>query len=326
MRALLILALFPVVFSNPSAEEGHRAAETTALRAKIERMMGPKRGPKRGTKRVTAKIERKMHPKQVKVVNSDVTLYLSREKLNHDEAEAKCRTYDGHLASPTSVRQLDLLEADRETRYLSGVFDRDANQWKWGTGELIRPTARDWSEDNPIDWTCLLYFLSYMGAESNELYPIMCWLRVHYACEIPGLKVGNSEFAAIQVKTTYVVVEKSHINYTDAAAECASMKTGAHLATPTNFREMELIYSSMKNSTDEYWLGAKRAHLGERGMWITGEPIVANLRGWYGDDGGNCLATCGGLLDWFTCDGIPSAQSGVGSHQYSIEGYVCQLD
>jgi len=319
MRALLILALFPVVFSNPSAEEGHRAAETTALRAKIERMMGPKTVGKGGKKALN------LHPKRVKVVNSEVTLYLSRGKLNHDAAEAKCRTYDGHLASPTSVRQLDLLEADRYvSRYVSGVFDRDANQWKWGTGELIRPTARDWDENNPIDWTCLLYHT--WGAERNRFYPIMCNKPLHYACEIPGLKVGNGEFAAIQVKTTYVVVEKSHINYTDAAAECASMKTGAHLATPTNFREMELIFNSMSHWKDEYWLGAKRAHLGERGMWITGEPIVANLRAWYGDDGGNCLATCGGLLDWFTCDGIPSAQSGVGSHQYSIEGYVCQLD
>lgn len=299
MKTLILLALVPVVFCNTSDESRRQSAEMKALDAKLERMLDEGKFLK---------------------VHSDVTLFLNKEDLAHDAAEAKCQSHNGHLASPTSLRQLNLLDNNSDTwRYTSGTKDVSANVWSWGTGEHIRPSARGFYKGQPHSYACLLY--PYPGPNNENVFlSVPCGTGYKITCELDGLKLGNSEFDAIHIKKTYVIVAKTNINYAQAEAECAAMGSGAHLATPTNKKEMNLILSNLiTGATDEYWLGAKRAGIHERGVWLTGEPIIDNILPMRKDVGGNCLSTYSKYFDWLKCSGPRSTKS-------NTEGYVCQID
>jgi len=300
MEALILLALFPVILCNPLAEVGGReAAETKALYAKVDRMLDA--------------------GSAFNVVHSDTTLYLSRGWTGtYDEAKSKCESYNGVLASLTTLRETALVDAHAdELHFTSGK--KANNVWKWGTGQLIRPSAKKISS-NPPECECLLYPWSHDN--ENVFLPQYCDSTRKAICELDGLVTSNDEFEAIHVKKTFVIIRQTGINYTQAEADCANMVAGAHLATPTKLKELDLIDKS-KGPIDgnaDFWLGSKRENFGQRDTWVTGEPIVKNLRPWKHDNGGSCLMYLNtGEFDWF--------HSPVANEDgWTPDGYVCQID
>jgi len=188
MEALILLALFPVILCNPLAEVGGReAAETKALYAKVDRMLDA--------------------GSAFNVVHSDTTLYLSRGWTGtYDEAKSKCESYNGVLASLTTLRETALVDAHADTSgglaFTSGK--KVNNVWKWGTGQLIRPSAKKFHASNPHSYKCLLY--PWPQDNENVFLPQDCESTRRAICELDGLVTSNGEFEAIHVKKMYVII------------------------------------------------------------------------------------------------------------------------
>jgi len=272
-----------------------------------------------------AEVERSLDAVTFNIVRSDTTLFMSRTlKLNPAAASAKCRSLNGELASLTSLRKLKIVKENGGGllgHWTSGKKNLATNKWRWGTGELIRPSAREFYPSNPHSYDCLLYYStseSESESESEEFFPCVDACTAEIACESDGLKLPNNEFLAFPLKKTYIIVQHSKINYTEAEADCAKRGPNAHLATPTSFKELDLIDKSMGNLRN-LWLGGKRDEVYEGGKWVTGEPIaiVSNLR--KRRVRGECLLYCDKeFFDWFECDGVEG-------DKWS-DGYVCQID
>jgi len=302
MKALILLAMVLVIFCDPSSKTGRRAAEMQALNEKLHRMLDG-------------------HAEH-SIVLSDTTLFLSRDSTTYTHAMAKdkCRSFKGELASLTSIRKLDLLDefykSDGYSRWTSGK--KDANKWKWGGGELIRPGARKFYANQDHTYKCLLY----PSGDDYQLFREPCSSAAKITCELDGRQLDNAEFDAIPIKKMYVVVKQPLVNYSQAEAGCANPNIGGQLASPTTRKELDLIDQTMGDKK-HFWLGGKRSGFAERDHWVTGEPIVDNLRKKRYDNGGHCLLYTGGnatekSFDWFKCNGNEDWKL--------VDGYVCQID
>jgi len=261
-----------------------------------------------------AEVERSSDAVTFNIVRSDTTLFMSHSnvRLNPAAASAKCRSLNGELASLTSLRKLKIVEENSggDWYWTSGKKNMAPNEWRWGTGELIRPSAREFITSGPHSWDCLRHYY-------GPFYPYSCGSTYtsRFACESDGLKPPNDEFFAFPLKTTFILVQHSKISYSEAEADCAKRGPNATLATPTRFKELDLIDKSMGN-LNNLWLGGKRDEVYRKGKWVTGEPIVANLRKW---GGSKCLLYYDKeFFVWFDCRGVEG-------DKWS-DGYVCQID
>jgi len=303
MKALILLATVLIIFCDPLSKTGREAAEMQALNEKLHRMLDGKA--------------------EFRIKRSDTTLFLSRgsKTFTHSEGKDKCRSSNGKLASLTSIRKLKLLEeyynnVDSYSRWTSGK--KDANQWKWGGGELIRPSARKFYPNQDHTWECL----AFPDSSDYLFYREQCTAGYKITCELDGLQLDNAEFDAIPIKKKYVVVKQPLVNYSQAVAGCANPNIGGQLASPTTRKELDLIDQTMGDKK-HFWLGGKRSGFAERDHWVTGEPIVDNLRKKRYDNGGHCLLYTGGnatekSFDWFKCNGNEDWKL--------VDGYVCQID
>jgi len=251
---------------------------------------------------------------------------MSREAtFTKEEAEAKCESFHGELTSLTSKYKIDVLhELSYSTlRYTSGTKDVEKNEWKWRHGELIRPSYKKFSKMPDHSWACLLY--GAIPKENGLFRPVPCNSSYHIACELDGWKLPNDEFKAQAIKATYITVQQNGVAYAKAETDCKNMsERRTHLATPTSYKELDLIDQSLGDK-DNFWLGGKRVGFWERATWVTKEPIVDNLKKWRKPDtGGNCLMYSKGdvgserYFDWFDCDGDEDGKVS--------DGYVCQID
>jgi len=300
MKALILLAMGLVIFCDPSTKAGREAAEMQALNEKLHRMLGDK----------------------FNHTYSDTTLFVSHDIATRDEAENKCRRFNGELASLTSMRKLDLVDeyygSNVASYWTSGKKDTVASKWKWGGGELIRPGARKFTANQDHTDKCLVY----PGGDDYKFAQVSCSDSWKFICELDGLQLDNAEFDRILIKKSYIVVRQPYINYTQAEAGCANPNIGGQLASPTTFKELDLIDRKMGDKK-HFWLGGKRSGFAHRDKWVTGEPIVDNLRKKTKDNGGHCLLYTGGSaseksFDWFKCNGNEDWKF--------VDGYVCQID
>lgn len=301
MKGLILLLLTPTIICVSNNDSLQESPDVIALKAKMERMMIP----------------------AFTSVQRQETLFVGTKRFKYDRSNGfkRCKRFGAKLATLTSIRKQNIVKSLKFDGHVCGTMNTASYHWSWCSGENVRPNSQQWHPGNPANYNCLRF--AYAG---KYFLPFTCGSKLNIACEKSGLFESSSEFTAIQMKTTYVFVFTANLSFNQAMAACKGIDKRAHLATPTSFSELAIIENNARASSKRparLWLGGKRLRYFDTGKWLTGEPIISNLRKFRFENGGKCLmyyfaGSKSKLFDWVKCEGKKDWTR--------TTGFVCQID
>jgi len=300
IKGLIFLLLTPAIICVSNNDSLQESSDVIALKAKMERMMIP----------------------AFTSVQRIETLFLGTKnyRLDWSKGVKRCKQFGAKLATLTSIRKQNIVKSRKFDGHVCGTMN-SAYHWTWCTGENVRPNSQQWYTGHPAYYNCLRF------AYTQKFFvPITCGSKYPIACEKSGLFESSSEFTAHKIKTTYMFVFTANLSFNQAITVCKGIDPRAHLATPTSFNELAWIENQSLGSSKKsarLWLGGKRLRYFETGKWLTGEPIISNLRKFRRENGGKCLmyyyaGSKNRYFDWVKCDGK--------NDWTRTTGFVCQID
>jgi len=305
MKGLILLLLTPTIICVSNNDSLQESPDVIALKAKMERMMIP----------------------AFTSVQRQETLFLGTKNYKYDKSngEKRCKRFGAKLATLTSLRKQSFVKSLKFDGHVCGTMN-NAYHWSWCTGENVRPNSQLWYSGQPAHYNCLRFAYG-----SKYFLPVLCNHKSNIACEKSGLFESSGEFKAIKMKTTYMFVFTPNLSFNQAMAACKGIDKRAHLATPTSFNELATIEINARASSKRparLWLGGRRLRYFDTGKWLTGEPIISNLRRFRFENGGKCLMyyfagskganSKSKFFDWVKCEGKKDWTR--------TTGFVCQID